>query len=108
MIILTTLPTESCAALDREVKAMGGSYEIDTKLVITPVFLSEEMLGIMEESCKERGYSYKTLPSGAGHDALEIGQIIPTVMLFVPSKDGRSHCPVEFTSTVILQKHLLL
>lgn len=84
-------------ALDQEVKAMGGSYEIDTKLVITPVFLSEEMLGIMEESCKRRGYSYRFLPSGAGHDALEIGQSIPTVMLFVPSKDGRSHCPVEFT-----------
>ncbi len=85
------------AALDREVKAMGGSYDIDTKLVITPVFLSEEMLGIMEDSCKNRGYSYRRLPSGAGHDALEIGQSIPTVMLFVPSKDGRSHCPVEFT-----------
>lgn len=85
------------AALDREVTAMGGSYDIDTKLVITPVFLSEEMLGIMEDSCKNRGYSYRRLPSGAGHDALEIGQTIPTVMLFVPSKDGRSHCPVEFT-----------
>ena len=76
---------------------MGGSYEIDTKLVITPVWLSEEMLDSMEESCKARGYSYKRLPSGAGHDALEIGQVIPTVMLFVPSKEGRSHCPVEFT-----------
>lgn len=85
------------AALDREVKAMGGSYEIDTKLVITPVALSEEMLQIMEDDCKERGYSYKRMPSGAGHDALEIGQVIPTVMLFVPSKEGRSHCPVEFT-----------
>ena len=85
------------AALDREVKEMGGSYEIDTKLVITPVWLSEDMLNTMEESCKARGYSYKKLPSGAGHDALEIGQVIPTVMLFVPSKEGRSHCPVEFT-----------
>lgn len=85
------------AALDREVAAMGGSYEIDTKLVITPVELSGEMLSIMEESCKEHGYSYKYLPSGAGHDSLEIGQQIPTVMVFVPSKDGRSHCPVEFT-----------
>ena len=37
------------------------------------------------------------LPSGAGHDALEIGQVLPTVMIFVPSKDGRSHCPVEHT-----------
>ncbi len=85
------------AALDREVKAMGGSYTIDTKLVITPVNLSEEMLKIMEESCKLHKFTYKYLPSGAGHDALEIGQVLPTVMLFVPSKDGRSHCPVEFT-----------
>ncbi len=94
---ITDIANRIRAALDREVKAMGGSYDIDTKLVITPVFLSEEMLGIMEESCKSRGYSYRKLPSGAGHDALEIGQSIPTVMLFVPSKDGRSHCPVEFT-----------
>lgn len=83
--------------LEIQTKAMGGSYEIDTKLVITPMHLSEEMLSIMEEDCKAKGYSYKRLPSGAGHDALEIGQVIPTVMLFVPSKDGRSHCPVEHT-----------
>ena len=35
--------------------------------------------------------------SGAGHDALEIGQVVPTAMLFVPSVDGRSHCMVEHT-----------
>lgn len=85
------------AALDREVGAMGGSYEIDTKLVITPVNLSQDMLSVMEESCKAHEYSYKYLPSGAGHDSLEIGQVLPTVMIFVPSKEGRSHCPVEFT-----------
>lgn len=85
------------AALDRETEAMGGSYEMDNKLTITPVHLSQEMLRIMEDDCKEKGYSYKRLASGAGHDSLEIGQVIPTVMLFVPSKDGRSHCPVEFT-----------
>ena len=39
----------------------------------------------------------KHMDIGAGHDALEIGQVLPTVMLFVPSKEGRSHCPVEFT-----------
>ena len=55
------------------------------------------MLQVMEDDCKEKGYSYKRLPSGAGHDSLEIGQVIPTVMLFVPSKNGRSHCPVEHT-----------
>lgn len=92
------------AALDRETAAIGGSYEMDTKLVITPVNLSEEMLHIMEESCKAHEYSYRYLPSGAGHDSLEIGQVIPTVMVFVPSKDGRSHCPVEFTKYSDLAK----
>ena len=85
------------AALDRETEAIGGSYEMDNKLTITPVNLSREMLDIMEDSCREHAYSYQYLPSGAGHDALEIGQVIPTVMLFVPSQEGRSHCPVEFT-----------
>lgn len=92
------------SALDREVGAMGGSYEIDTKLVITPVNLSQEMLSVMEESCKAHEYTYKYLPSGAGHDSLEIGQVLPTVMIFVPSKEGRSHCPVEFTKYSDLAK----
>ena len=105
-------------ALEREVKEFNGSFEIVNKLTITPVELSEEMLDIMENGCKERGYTYKRMLSGAGHDALEIGQVLPTVMLFVPSKEGRSHCPVEFTkysdfakAAVIMQslaKELLL
>lgn len=84
-------------ALDCETNAFGGSYDMINKLTITPVELSDKMLNIMEESCKEKGYSYLRMPSGAGHDALEIGQSIPSVMLFIPSKDGRSHCPEEFS-----------
>ena len=84
-------------ALDKEVAEYGGSYEMDNKLTITPVHLSSEMLDFMETDCKERGYTYRRMPSGAGHDSLEIGQSIPTVMIFTPSKEGRSHCPGEFT-----------
>ena len=77
---------------------------MENKLIITPVELSGEMLDIMEKECGERGYSCKRMLSGAGHDAQEIGQVLPTVMLFVPSKDGRSHCPVEFTKYSDLAK----
>lgn len=94
---INDIATKIRTALDYETGKIGGSYEMDNKLTITPVQLSEEMLQIMEDDCKGKGYSYKRLPSGAGHDSLEIGQVIPTVMLFVPSKDGRSHCPVEHT-----------
>jgi hydantoinase/carbamoylase family amidase len=45
-------------------------------------------------------YGYKTvdLPSGAGHDAMIAAQAgIPTAMMFVPSRNGLSHNPNEFT-----------
>ena len=37
------------------------------------------------------------MPSGAGHDAKEIAAKAPIGMIFVPSKDGISHSPEEFT-----------
>ena len=38
------------------------------------------------------------LPSGAGHDGSMIGLIAPVAMIFVRTKDGRSHCPEEFAA----------
>ena len=38
------------------------------------------------------------LPSGAGHDAQMFQPIASTAMIFVPSKDGISHSPLEYTS----------
>lgn len=35
--------------------------------------------------------------SGAGHDSQILGRKFPTAMIFVPSRDGRSHSPAEFT-----------
>ena len=46
----------------------------------------------------------KTLPSGAGHDSMFISQVTDVGMLFVPSKDGRSHCPEEFTDAADIAK----
>jgi N-carbamoyl-L-amino-acid hydrolase len=42
--------------------------------------------------------SYRVMPSGAGHDAQDMTHIAPTGMIFVPSRDGISHSPKEFTS----------
>ena len=38
------------------------------------------------------------MPSGAGHDAMIIGDEIPVSMLFVPSIDGISHDFAEDTA----------
>ena len=83
--------------LDKACKANGASWEMDNKLTIDPVNLNENMLTLLEQKCQDYGYSYQRIISGAGHDALAIGQVLDTVMVFVPSKDGRSHCPAEWT-----------
>ena len=36
--------------------------------------------------------------SGAGHDSQIIAPVVPTVMIFVPSREGISHNPLEYTS----------
>lgn len=38
------------------------------------------------------------LPSGAGHDAMVLGEHVPVAMFFVRSKDGISHNPQEYSS----------
>ena len=39
------------------------------------------------------------LPSHVGHDANQMAKIAPVSMLFAPSRNGRSHCPEEWTDT---------
>ncbi len=45
----------------------------------------------IETAARERGYSYKRMPSGAGHDARYVSEICPSGMVFVPCEEGLSH-----------------
>ena len=83
--------------LDKATAANGTTWKMEEKLLVPPADLSPKMLDIMEKSCKDRGYSCRRMVSGAGHDALAIAPYVETVMIFTPSKNGRSHCPVEWT-----------
>lgn len=58
-------------------------------------------IGIRKEisdAAESLGLTYRQMQSGAGHDAQEMALIAPAGMIFVPSKDGISHSPKEFTS----------
>ncbi|WPC42558.1 Zn-dependent hydrolase [Clostridium sp. JS66] len=62
------------------------------------VYYDKELVGYVKESVDELGYSNQYINSGAGHDAQFVSEMIPTTMIFAPSKDGHSHCEPEFTS----------
>jgi allantoate deiminase len=60
--------------------------------------LDKGLQSMLKSSSDELGIPNMYIASGAGHDALKVYQAgIPVAMLFVPSKDGRSHCPQEST-----------
>jgi N-carbamoyl-L-amino-acid hydrolase len=64
-----------------------------------PLPIPSESVGLAAAVCEALGIPYRTLPSGASHDANHIAEIAPVSMLFVPSVGGRSHCPEELTHT---------
>ena len=72
-------------------------FEVIKKMDIPPVKLSQDLCGRLEQSCRSRGLPYKRMHSGAGHDAQEIAHSCETVMIFAPSRGGRSHCREEWT-----------
>ena len=62
------------------------------------VYFNKTLINYVLEATKKLNYPYQYINSGAGHDAQMISYMLPTTMIFVPSKNGHSHCDEEFTS----------
>ena len=62
-----------------------------------PVPLDKGLLPLIREICERKGIDYEVMPSGAGHDAMQMAKITRAGMIFVPSKRGISHSPLEWT-----------
>ena len=85
--IITNIPKEF-AGCKIETQKMWGR---DT------VYFDPQLVSYVQKNVDQLGYSNMKINSGAGHDAQCTAGILPTTMIFVPSKDGRSHCEEEFT-----------
>ena len=58
----------------------------------------ERIMGLIEQSAAELGLKAMRMPSGAGHDAQSFKGVSILGMIFVPSRDGISHAPTEYTA----------
>ena len=64
---------------------------------VAPVEMNPQVQNVIALACQNINLSHTMLPSGAGHDAQTLAPVCPTGMIFVPSVDGFSHSPQEFT-----------
>ncbi len=63
-----------------------------------PVSLAPPLQDLLDGIVVRRGFSGMRMPSGAVHDAQIMASVTDVGMIFVPSREGRSHCPEEFTA----------
>ncbi|WP_308690500.1 Zn-dependent hydrolase [uncultured Treponema sp.] len=61
------------------------------------VTFHKEWVDDVENAAQKLGYKSHKMYSGAGHDAQYLSEIVPTTMIFVPSKGGHSHCELEYS-----------
>lgn len=62
-----------------------------------PTKSDEQIVELLENICDSKDIPYKKMVSGAYHDSMMVGKFAPVSMIFVPSKDGVSHSPDEWT-----------
>ncbi len=104
-IELRDLSEETIARLGNEIQKRAQEIARDTGTEIimekaehdAPAGADLEMQAKIEVAATELGLKTMRLPSGAGHDAQMMAKIGPIGMIFVPSVDGISHSPKEFT-----------
>ena len=92
--------------VDDELRRLEMRFGTQTESVVTlyqsPAPMHPELQYLLLRHARDRGRSVRVLPSGAGHDSLPMAAVVPTAMLFVPSRGGVSHCPEEWSSSVHL------
>jgi N-carbamoyl-L-amino-acid hydrolase len=94
--------------LEEEARAAAEANSVDVdwrpQLTVDPVPMNESIRATIGAAADALGLSRLDLPSGAGHDSQNMAHLAPTAMIFVPSKDGRSHSPAEYTDFAAIER----
>jgi beta-ureidopropionase / N-carbamoyl-L-amino-acid hydrolase len=104
-IELRDLSAEKIARLGEQIRkqAQQIAQQTGTEIIVKkvendpPAMASPEIQSQIEQAAASLGLKTMRLPSGAGHDAQMMAKLGPMGMIFVPSVDGISHSPKEFT-----------
>jgi beta-ureidopropionase / N-carbamoyl-L-amino-acid hydrolase len=89
----------------REIEASDGVSITFRDLEHVPVVnFDPAVVDVIEQAAKELGIPAKRMVSGAGHDAQLMADVCPTAMIFVPSRNGISHSPDEYSSPEDLER----
>jgi len=96
---------------ERRVRAYAAALakqeevEIEIRLLsyVRPQAFDARVVEAVEAAAQRLGYPHRRMLSGAGHDAQIMARKYPTGMIFVPSRGGVSHSPLEYSHPADLE-----
>ena len=90
------------ATLLAQIDALAREHDIKVNVKdfdIRPIRrFPEGGLDLAEKVAANLGLTARRIQTMAGHDSVAMNTVAPSVMLFIPSVDGVSHCEREFTT----------
>ena len=92
---------KSLSAIARKYELM---FEFRVLSEISPVKSDSGIVETIENVCKSLKLPFLQMASGAAHDTQIMASITRAGMIFVPSKDGRSHSIAEWTDMDDIEK----
>ena len=72
-------------------------FEYEQVSWLSPMKCTPEVVDFTSKKAEELGLNYQVMPSGAGHDSQFFSEICPTGLIFIPSVNGVSHAPDEWS-----------
>jgi allantoate deiminase len=75
----------------------GLGFALERHVDVPTCPMAEDLQAAFARSVASLGLDVRRLPSGAGHDAMAMARTIPSAMLFIRSKAGISHNPLEWS-----------
>jgi allantoate deiminase len=98
---------ENVLQVIEDVKKLVDSYNgngiqtsIEQQLYIQPKKMNQDIITLLKEKSSHFNIPSCSINSGAGHDAMVFSDFTDVGMLFIPSKDGLSHCPEEWSDSL--------
>ncbi|KIL49610.1 hypothetical protein KP78_10780 [Jeotgalibacillus soli] len=76
----------------------GLTVSVKDGVTVDPMLVPDHIQSWIQEAAEQVKVGSMKLHSGAGHDAMNIGKYTHAGMIFVPSVNGKSHSPEEWTT----------
>ena len=94
--------------LEEKIELMNktGTCKIDMNNIAYAPFveMDKELVQLFKDSANSCGLTNQIMDSGAGHDTAQLSRLVPAAMIFIPCKEGLSHCPEEHAEILDISK----